>query len=132
MEIATRPQRPDEWPALPRGCLAAALAMDPMEEMLGRLRQFVQTERTVAALMAKKSSVSPGELAVRGHRPLRLGSAWAAPASWDARPSHRRRGVLRKMMQHHLEDVRRDGQLVAGLWSSESGIYGVSVGPPPT
>lgn len=39
-------------------------------------------------------------------------------------PTHRRRGALRQMMLDHLEDVRDAGEPVAGLWASESSIYG--------
>jgi predicted acetyltransferase len=40
------------------------------------------------------------------------------------RPTHRRRGTLRHMMQVHLDDVRDRGEAVSGLWASESSIYG--------
>jgi predicted acetyltransferase len=39
-------------------------------------------------------------------------------------PTHRRRGVLREMMAAHLEDARRHDEPLAGLWASESSIYG--------
>src|SRR5581483_11621951 len=39
-------------------------------------------------------------------------------------PSHRRRGILRALMQAQLEDCRRRGDLAAYLWASESTIYG--------
>jgi predicted acetyltransferase len=39
-------------------------------------------------------------------------------------PTHRRRGVLTQMMRTQLDDVRDRGELVAGLWASESSIYG--------
>lgn len=39
-------------------------------------------------------------------------------------PSHRRQGVMRAMMSAHLEDVRRRGEPLSGLWASESSIYG--------
>jgi predicted acetyltransferase len=39
-------------------------------------------------------------------------------------PTHRRRGVLRAMMQAHLEDARERGDAVVALWASEEGIYG--------
>jgi predicted acetyltransferase len=39
-------------------------------------------------------------------------------------PTHRRRGVLTELMRKQLEDVRDRGELVAGLWASESSIYG--------
>lgn len=38
--------------------------------------------------------------------------------------SHRRRGVLRTMMEAHLEEARSHGDPVAGLWASDSAIYG--------
>lgn len=39
-------------------------------------------------------------------------------------PTHRRRGILRAMMAHHLDDVRRRGLAVSGLFASEGAIYG--------
>src|SRR5690606_22467549 len=40
------------------------------------------------------------------------------------KPTHRRRGILRAMMQRQLSDVREAGEPLAGLWASESIIYG--------
>lgn len=39
-------------------------------------------------------------------------------------PTHRRRGILRSMMDSHLDDVRQRGEAIAGLWASDSAIYG--------
>jgi predicted acetyltransferase len=39
-------------------------------------------------------------------------------------PSHRRRGLLRRMMDVQLRDVRERGEPVAALWASEETIYG--------
>jgi predicted acetyltransferase len=39
-------------------------------------------------------------------------------------PTHRRRGVLRTLMDRHLDDVAERGEPLAGLWASESTIYG--------
>lgn len=39
-------------------------------------------------------------------------------------PSHRRRGILRQMIDSHLEDVREHDEPIAGLWASDSAIYG--------
>lgn len=39
-------------------------------------------------------------------------------------PSHRRQGLLREMMQRHLEDAREREDSIAALWASESEIYG--------
>ena len=39
-------------------------------------------------------------------------------------PSHRRRGLLRRMMELQLMDVRERGEPIAALWASEETIYG--------
>ncbi len=39
-------------------------------------------------------------------------------------PTHRRRGVLRAIMQAHLREIQERGEPLAGLWTSESSIYG--------
>ncbi|HJS71913.1 MAG TPA: GNAT family N-acetyltransferase [Acidimicrobiia bacterium] len=42
----------------------------------------------------------------------------------SVQPTHRRRGVLRALMDRHLADVAERGEPIAGLWASESSIYG--------
>jgi predicted acetyltransferase len=39
-------------------------------------------------------------------------------------PTHRRKGLLRRMMRAHLDEARRRGQAMASLYASEGGIYG--------
>jgi predicted acetyltransferase len=39
-------------------------------------------------------------------------------------PTHRRRGILRRMMRAHLDEAHRRGQVLAALFASEGGIYG--------
>src|SRR4051812_20794820 len=39
------------------------------------------------------------------------------------RPTHRRRGLLRELMRLHLDDARRRGFPISGLWASEASIY---------
>src|SRR5215475_9862834 len=38
-------------------------------------------------------------------------------------PTHRRRGVLRSMMDAQLRDVHERGEPIAALWASEETIY---------
>jgi predicted acetyltransferase len=40
------------------------------------------------------------------------------------RPTHRRRGLLRQLMQRHLDDARQRGYAASALWASEAVIYG--------
>ena len=39
-------------------------------------------------------------------------------------PTHRRQGVLRSLMDRHLDEVADRGEPLAGLWASEASIYG--------
>ncbi len=39
-------------------------------------------------------------------------------------PSHRRRGILRRLMRQQLDEVHERGEPVAILWASEGAIYG--------
>jgi hypothetical protein len=39
-------------------------------------------------------------------------------------PTHRRRGILRMMIDSHLAEVRDKEEPIAGLWASDSAIYG--------
>jgi predicted acetyltransferase len=39
-------------------------------------------------------------------------------------PTHRRRGILRAMMRHHLDQAHARGQVLAALYASEGSIYG--------
>jgi predicted acetyltransferase len=39
-------------------------------------------------------------------------------------PTHRRRGIMSKMIEAHLQDVRAHNEPLAAVWASESEIYG--------
>ena len=42
----------------------------------------------------------------------------------SVQPTHRRRGILRDLMSRHLDEVAERHEPLAGLWASESSIYG--------
>jgi len=50
--------------------------------------------------------------------------AMAGLTNVTVRPTHRRRGIMRALIELHLADARRRGVPVSGLWASEGGIYG--------
>ncbi len=60
------------------------------------------------------------DLTVPGGRTLPM----AGTTVVAVRPTHRRRGVLRRMIEAHLDDVRQHREPLAGLWASEAPIYG--------
>ncbi len=59
-------------------------------------------------------------LTVPGQRTLPM----AGTTVVAVRPTHRRRGILRHLIDTHFADVRRRGEPLAGLWASEAPIYG--------
>ncbi len=53
------------------------------------------------------------------------GEVPAAGVTWvGVLPSHRRRGILTRLMREQLDDVRERGEPIAVLWASEPPIYG--------
>jgi predicted acetyltransferase len=95
----------------------------PSEELL---EQFVRTlphERMHAAwedgAIVGGAGVFPFELSVPGGSLL-----CAGVTAVGVHPTHRRRGVLRAMMDAQLRDVHERGEPIAALWASEETIYG--------
>jgi predicted acetyltransferase len=48
----------------------------------------------------------------------------AAVTGVGVRPDHRRRGILRALMERQLADIHERGEPIAALWASEGAIYG--------
>lgn len=65
------------------------------------------------------AGVMPLELTIPGGR-----VACAGVTVVGVLPSHRRRGLLTRMMSAQLRDVRERGVPIAALWASEETIYG--------
>jgi predicted acetyltransferase len=88
-----------------------------------RFERVLPTERMLAAWdggeIVGGTAALPFRLSVPG------GSvACAGTSVVGVSPTHRRRGVLRAMMQAHLSGARERGDAVAALWASDEGIYG--------
>jgi predicted acetyltransferase len=95
----------------------------PSEESLERLSRLMPYERMHAAFedgqIVGGAGVFPFELSVPGGS---LPCAGVTAVGVD--PTHRRRGVLRSMMDTQLRDVHERGEPLAALWASEETIYG--------
>jgi predicted acetyltransferase len=94
----------------------------PGEEFLERLVRTMPHERMHAAFedghIVGGAGVYPFELSVPG------GSLpCAGVTAVGVHPTHRRRGVLRSMMDTQLRDVHGRGEPIAALWASEETIY---------
>jgi predicted acetyltransferase len=94
------------------------------EEAIERERPLLDLSTTLAAFHEGRIVASSGaysfEITVPG--PSRIpasGLAWVA-----VHATHRRHGLLRTMVTHHLETARARGAPVSILYASESTIYG--------
>ena len=95
----------------------------PDEEAAERFGRLLPTERMHAALDGDEivggAGAFPFTMTVPGRE---LGCAGVTVVG--VLPTHRRRGVLRALMEEQLEDVHRRGEPLAALWASEEPIYG--------
>ena len=95
----------------------------PTEEMVDRWSRIHGTERMHAAFDGGEIVGGAGaftfDMSVPG------GSLPCAGVTVvGVYPTHRRRGVLRSMMDAQLRDIHERGEPIAALWASEETIYG--------
>jgi len=125
MDIKTRPIVAEE--SLPfREAILAGFGEDLDEESFppAWFDDLVPLDRTVAAfdgdLIVGTLGAFPFGVTVPGGASISMAGTTIVTVA----ATHRRRGVLTAMMRDHLEDGRRRGEPLVGLWASESLIYG--------
>jgi predicted acetyltransferase len=97
---------------------------DSDEASVTRFEAIFEYDRTLAAfdgdqMIGTCAAFSLG-LTVPGGARVPMGGTTVI----TVQPTHRRRGVLRSLMDRHLDDVAGREEPLAGLWASESSIYG--------
>lgn len=124
MTIDIRPITSAELAAWQRHT-ARAFAATSNEERLERyLRPNVRLEDTLAAF-------DGDEIVGTAHHepaPITLPGGAVLPCAGVTRvsvaPTHRRQGILARMMRHQLQQAYEAGNPLAALWASEAPIYG--------
>ncbi|MEO3754926.1 GNAT family N-acetyltransferase [Streptomyces sp. B6B3] len=124
MTIDVRALDPADWDAW-YGVLEWAFGGLPEStEERALWRGLTEPERSLAAWDGERIVGSYGlftfELAVPGGAVVPTGGVTMVSVA----ATHRRRGLLRRMMARGLEDVRAAGEPLAVLTASEAGIYG--------
>jgi predicted acetyltransferase len=123
MSFQLRPVTEEEWPAFARS-VSAAFGGQPTDDEIAEWRSLNEIDRTLAAFEGDRIIGNAGaftlEVAVPGGESLPM----AGVTIVGVRSTHRRQGVLTAMMRSQLEDVRERGEPMAGLYASESVIYG--------
>ncbi|WP_049793296.1 GNAT family N-acetyltransferase [Conexibacter woesei] len=106
-----------------RACLDVAFHETTTDASLRRWWQLLDLDRTIVVLdgdtIVATSGAFPQRLSVPGGE---LASAGVTVVT--VLPTHRRRGILTRMMARLFEQAAAAGEPLAGLWAAEGGIYG--------
>ena len=122
MTLAVRPVTDAEYREYGQ-VMALAFGVDYEEEKQAHERELIPLEDTLAAfdgdLMLGTEGAFRMTLAIPGGQVPMVGVTSVA-----VRPTHHRQGVLTAMMRARLDGMRQRGEWLAGLWASETMIYG--------
>jgi predicted acetyltransferase len=118
-----RPVTEEEFPGYVR-VVGSHFGSHEIEERIGRARSRMDLDRTMAVWdegsIVATASAWTFDVTVPGGAAL----ATAGVTFVGVLPTHRRQGLLRRMMRHQLDDVVARGEPLAALTASESVIYG--------
>lgn len=122
-EIDYRPVTEDEFPAFAKA-LADGFSVDvPDADFTDLIRTFHAPESTLGAfdgdeIVGTFAGLSVDLTIPGGSIPM------VGTTAVTVFPTHRRMGVMNEMMRLHLDNAVENGYAVAGLWASETSIYG--------
>jgi predicted acetyltransferase len=123
MSIDIRPIRRDEGDQF-SAVMAAAFGETFSEEELADHDRWFEYDRSIGAFDGDRLVGTGGadsmDLTLPGLTTIPIGGLTAI----SVLPTHRRRGILRSMINYHFEEVEGRGELVSALGASESVIYG--------
>ena len=125
MDVKIRPVRADELETY-------ALSMrrvfgDPIDEEQIRIEAALVLEANSRTLAAFDEGEIVGTMSCHAFRMNVPGGRrvpTAGVSDVTTRATHRRRGVMSRLMARSLNESRENGQPLAALWASESNIYG--------
>lgn len=123
MAYRVRPCRSLDELGLALGAIGHYFGWIPGEEEVERFSKVLPVDRMHAAFDGKKivggAGVFPFEMTVPG-----AVVPCAGVTVVGVLPTHRRRGILARMMRAQIDDVHERGEPFASLWASEPTIYG--------
>jgi predicted acetyltransferase len=123
MDIEIRPITTEQWVEFAR-VMGIVFGEGHSDEELADHKRGFEFDRSMAAFDGDRIVSTGGadslELTLPGGTSIPVGGLTAI----SVLPTHRRRGILRAMIQRHFEDVEARGEPVSALGASESVIYG--------
>lgn len=123
MDVELRPVTEDEYPAFARS-VGAVFGHVVEDDEIPRWRSVTTIERTIAGFDGGEVVCTSGahqfDLSVPGGHVVPVSGV----TSVGVQPTHRRRGLLRRMMAAQLDAAAARGETIAVLTASESSIYG--------
>ena len=124
MAYRVRPCRSHEELAQAWGAIGHYFGWVPNPEEVERFTKLLPAERTHAAFDGKKLVAGAGAFTFDLTIPGPVAVPCAGVTAVGTLPTHRRRGLLTRMMRAQLDDVRERGEPIAALFASEETIYG--------
>lgn len=122
-DFEIRPITDDEVPAF-RAALFLGFGADYSSDGDDRFRRLCDLSRTVAVFDGDQIVGTLGDYELSLTVPGGAQVPMAGTTLVSVRSTHRRSGILRLMMQHHLDAAVARSEPIAGLWASEAPIYG--------
>lgn len=98
--------------------------LDEQDRDPERFLTMLPLDRTVAAFDGDEIVGTLGAFPLEVTVPGGASISMAGTTIVTVQATHRRQGVLTAMMRDHLEDTAARGEALAGLWASETPIYG--------
>lgn len=122
-DLVLRAITEDEYDAW-HGAIAGGFSDHPNLQLAGAWRRVTELDRTIAVFDGGEIVANAGafsfDLTLPGGSTLPAAGVTAV----GVRHTHRRRGLLTRMMRHQLDDVAARGEPLAVLTASETVIYG--------
>ena len=104
--------------------ITTVFGVPPVPERIGRFRAVPELEYLLGACEGDAIVGSTGAFTFDMTVPGGAAVETSGLTMVAVLPTHRRRGILRRMMRAHLDDARAQGFALAALFASEGGIYG--------
>ena len=104
--------------------IMTAFGSSPSVERLEQMKRVTELDTRIGAFDGDKHVASAGvfafDMSTAGGKSVNT----AGLTMVAVMPTHRRRGILRSLIQRHYDEARSKGQPIAALWASEAQIYG--------